>query len=166
MTSIARVFVSIPARSASDTWAAIVSLIAPDIKSGSRLELADVAGCACSCIADEALANDPIVVYGVGPRLRIYALYGDDAVDQESSNESSLSWVPTNGDWHMSIPCLPDDISWLQSTLANSSARVTVRAIGATVQEGDGAHGNVTDDLAKSAGAITPSVDLDAFFRR
>jgi hypothetical protein len=79
MSVVARTFVSVPERSAVETWSRIVELIAPNHHSAARKELATVAGVACSCISDEALADDPIVVHGVGPRLRIYALYGDDA---------------------------------------------------------------------------------------
>src|SRR5579884_2854037 len=72
VTTVARTFVSVPERSATETWDAIVALIAPDSDSAARTELLVVAGVACSCIADEALASDPIIVHGVGPRLRVY----------------------------------------------------------------------------------------------
>lgn len=161
MTIVGRSFVSIPQRSATETWDRIVALIAPDTSSSASRELAAVAGVACSCIADESLADDALVVYGVGPRLRIYALYGDDAVDGEGANESSLSWVPTDGDWRMSIPCLPDDLAWVRAKLAKSSTRVTARALGAAV-EGDEAESDRTTATQRDA---APIVDLDAFFR-
>jgi hypothetical protein len=165
MTIVARTLVSVPARSASDTWDAVVAMIAPDANSPARRELAAVAGVACSCISDEALAEDAIVVHGVGPRLRIYALYGDDSVDGDRANESSLSWVPTNGDWRMSIPCFEDDLSWVQAKLAKSSNRVSARPIGADVEGEDGAPAAQGRVGATQSGA-TDAVDLDAFFRR
>lgn len=161
MTVVRRSFVSIPQRSATETWDRIVALIAPDSSSSASRELAAVAGVACSCIADESLADEALVVYGVGPRLRIYALYGDDAVDGEGANESTLSWVPTDGNWHMSIPCLPDDLAWVRAKLAKSSTRVTARALGAAV-EGDEEE---TDRAAATQRGAAPMVDLDAFFR-
>jgi hypothetical protein len=162
MTVVARTLVSVPERSAADTWALIAEIIAPDHGSAARRELAAVAGIACSCISDEALADDPLVVHGVGPRLRIYALYGDDAVDGEGANESALSWIPTDGDWRMSIPCLPDDLEWVQRKLGKSSHRVTARALGAAAEGGEDQNGG--PDAVRSESA--PDVDLDAFFRR
>ena len=163
MTVVARTLVSRPERSATDTWEQIVALIAPDVGSAARSELGAVAGAVCSCIADQALADDPLVVYGVGPRLRVYALYGDDAVEGERANDSALSWVPTAGDWRMSIPCLADDLAWLQSKLAKVSRRVTARALGTAVagdeDEREGAR------AMSAPGDAPPTVDLNAFFR-
>lgn len=161
MTIVSRAIVAIPERSAGDTWDRIVELIAPDPGSAARTELAAVAGIACSCITDEALADDALVVHGSGPRLRIYALYGDDAVEGDRANESTLSWVPTEGDWRMSIPCLADDLAWIQTKLARSSTRVTAREVGAPVEgvaESDG-RSSITHRAA------APAVDIDAFFR-
>lgn len=171
MTTIARTLVSVPQRSAKETWDIMLDLIAPDTASVARMELAAVAGVACSCISDEALADDAIVVHGVGPRLRIYALYGDDAVDGERASESPLSWVPTDGDWRMSIPCLEDDLVWVQAKLAKSSSRVTARPLG-TVAADDQA-----DDAYDGTASFRPTnmvrasesvdaVDLERFFRR
>ncbi len=162
MTVVARTFISVPARSATETWERIVALIAPDPGSPARCELAAVAGVACSCIADESLADDPLVVHGVGPRLRVYALYGDDAVEGEGSNESALSWVPTEGDWRMSLPCLADDLGWVKAKLAKVSTRVTARQVGTAVEGDEEGKGNAAADRRD----VAPAVDMDAFFRR
>ena len=162
MTVVSRTFVSVPERSAMDTWESIVALIVPDPHAPARREFAAVAGVACCCISDEALAEDPIVVYGVGPRLRIYAIYGDAAVEGDRTNESSLSWVPTDGDWRMSIPCLADDLEWVQGKLGKSSTHITARSIGAAVDEAEEEEGRAAVMPKESI----PSVDLDAFFRR
>lgn len=162
MTVVARSFIAVPERSATETWNRIVELIAPDASSIAREELAAVAGVACSCISDEALADDALVVHGSGPRLRIFALYGDDAIEGDRANESPLSWVPTDGDWRMSIPCLHDDLAWVQAKLARSSTRVSARGPGASVdgaEEGD-------DRSSIAAGGVGPVVDVNAFFRR
>lgn len=162
MTVVARTFISVPARSATETWERIIALIAPDAGSPARSELASVAGVACSCIADESLQDDPVVVYGVGPQLRIYALYADDAVEGGGANESPLSWVPTEGDWRMSLPCLTDDLAWVRSKLAKGAKRVTAREAGTGV-------GGEQDETCRSAGlpvGTSPPVDIDTFFRR
>jgi hypothetical protein len=161
MTTVARTFVSIPQRFASETWDAIVALIAPDSNSAARSELSAVAGVVCSCIADEALADDPIVVYGVGPRLRVYAVYGDDAVDGEGANESALSWVPTDGDWRLSLPCPSDDLAWVQGKLAKVSKRVTARELGAAIDDEEGDR-----SAAVRAAESGVAVDLNSFLRR
>lgn len=162
MTLVARTFISVPARSATETWERIVALIAPDPVSTARRELSAVAGVACSCIADESLAADPIVVHGVGPRLRMYALYGERAVEGEDANESALSWVPTDGDWHMSLPCLADDLGWVQSKLNKASTRVTAREVGTAVDGEREGRGTTPADR----GAVAAAVDIDSFLRR
>jgi hypothetical protein len=162
MTVVSRTIVAIPERSAEDVWNRIVELIAPNRDSVARTELARVAGVACSCITDEALADDALVVHGTGPRLRIYAVYGDDAVEGDRKNESPLSWVPTEGDWRMSIPCLAGDLSWIQAMLAQTSKRVTARELGAPV-DGDEDADNRSASMPREPGL---AVDLNAFFRQ
>lgn len=153
MTVIARRFASVPERSAVDTWNAIVELIAPDPRSSARSELAAVAGVACSLIASEMSAS--IVVYGSGPRLRIYCLYGDDAIEGDNVSEGALTYVPTEGDWRMSLPCPEEELEWVQKSL-RSSARVSVR------------DEDVDDEKSEDRGARgvgAPTVNLDAFLR-
>ncbi|HEX8674875.1 MAG TPA: hypothetical protein VF710_23450 [Longimicrobium sp.] len=155
MTVVARRLASVPARSAVDTWDAIVELIAPDPKSSARTDLNAAAGVACSLIAGEMSA--PIVVYGSGPRLRVYCLYGDAAIDGDDVTEGPLTYVPTEGDWHMSLPCPEEELDWVQRRL-RSSMRVSARddrsEVGDEKSEDRGARGD---------GA--PVVDLDAFLR-
>ena len=160
---MARRIASIPVRSAIETWARIVQLIAPDEQSAARRDLMAIAGIACSCITDEVVCDDPIVVYGAGPRLRIYALYGDDAVEGARTSESPLSYVPTEGDWHMSIPCGQDDLEWLERSLAAATRRVTVRGLGVAV---DGDESANAEDSSATFGAVRLSVDRDAFLRK
>jgi len=163
MTVVARTIISIPERSASDTWDRIVQLIAPDPRSAARRELAAVAGIVCSCITDEALRQDPLVLHGVGPRLRVYALYGDDAVEGDGAQESPLSYVPTDGDWHMSIPSLPDDLAWVQRGLKAVSSRVVARAVGTAVE---GETDTKTDSSSTGGDTgVSLAVNRDAFFR-
>ena len=42
------------------TWQRIIELVSPDDHSVARRDLEAVAGVACTCIADEALAEDPV----------------------------------------------------------------------------------------------------------
>lgn len=155
MTVIARRFASVPERSAVDTWNAIVELVAPDPRSSARTELAAVAGVACSLIASEMSA--PIVVYGSGPRLRIYCLYGDNAIEGDNVSEGALTYVPTEGDWRMSLPCPEEELEWVQKSL-RSSARVSAR------DEDEDVDDEKSEDRGVR-GVGAPTVNLDAFLR-
>lgn len=154
-TVVTRTLASTPKHLATATWETIVDLIAPNSSSPARAELSAVAGIACSCIADEALADDALVVFGVGPRLRIRCLYGDDAVEGDGVNDSALSFVATDGDWHMSIPCHDEDLEWTQRALAKKSQRVTARAVGTDVEA----------DRSSTKAALSMVVNLEAFRR-
>ena len=159
MTTIARTFASIPTRSAVETWQGIVDLIAPDPRSAARRDLTVVAGIACSVITDEALRSpSPAVIYGAGPRVRVYCVYGEDALEGEDLNEEPLRFVPTDGDWYMSLPCLEDDLRWVTAALRKRSTRVRARAIGSDVDE--------DQHVEQERQARWPIIDPDAFFRR
>jgi hypothetical protein len=155
VTVIARRFASVPERSAVDTWNAIVELIAPDPRSTARTELAAVAGVACSLIASEMSA--PIVAYGSGPRLRIYCLFGDDAIEGDNVSEGALTYVPTEGDWRMSLPCPEEELGWVQKSL-RSSTRVSAR-------DEDEDVGDEKSEDRSARGEGVPTVNLDAFLR-
>ncbi len=155
MTTIARHIISDPVRTASETWKIIVDLLAPDSNSSARSELLSASGIASSLIASEALKDSPIIVYGSGPRIRIYCLYGEDAIMGDDANESVLSSNPTAGDWVMSLPCPEDDLEWVQNALSKRSQRITVRDMNTPVENEE------TNTNGKSA-----NIDMEAFLRR
>lgn len=130
---VVRRVASTPTRTASETWNKIMALLAPDPKSSARGELERVAGVACSSISSEATKDDAIVVHGNGPRIRVYCVFGDDAITGENVNEDAFHKSPTEGDWAMSIPCLPEDLAWSRNKLSSESSRVTARATGEDV---------------------------------
>jgi hypothetical protein len=101
--------------------------------------------------------TSPIVVWGAGPRVRIYCIYNDDAVEGDDANETALSFNPTDGDWHMSLPCPAEDLSWVSNALKCKSKRVTARDM-ETVLDSD------EEDSSKK-GATETTVDLEAFFK-
>jgi len=155
MTVIARRFVSVPARSAAETWTAIADLLAPDkTKSGAR-ELASVAGTAASLIAREAM-NFPIVLYGSGPRVRVYCLYNEDALEGDRADEGALPFDATSGDWRLSLPCPAEDLAWVQKALKAKSGKITARDMAEPVDE---------TEASQSAKDRATSVDMEAFFR-
>ncbi len=123
MSIVARRIRATPERSAMETWKFIVGLIS---RAGSEAgkEFQAAGGVAASLVADETPRAAPIVVAGCGPRLRIYCLYGDDAVTGDDSNEADLTWDPTDGDWKMWLPAAREDLEWVQAELAKCGTRI------------------------------------------
>ncbi len=118
MTTVAsRTFTSTPARDALATWTAIVDLLTKGQTGAARSELLAVGGVAASVIADQAPQNAAIVVTCDGPRTRIRCLYDEDAIDGADANEDPLGYDPLKGDWRISLPCLTDDLAWVQAAL-------------------------------------------------
>ena len=118
MTVIARRFRATPSRTASQTWEAVTSLVCRD-DDESKAEFVRVAGVAASLIANEAPRKNPIVVVGTGPRLRVYCLYDEDAIDGEDAKEDPLSWSPTEAGWKVYLPCPSADVPWVSVALSS-----------------------------------------------
>jgi hypothetical protein len=156
MTVVARRIIATPVRSASEAWTTIVNILAPQSDSEARKELFAIEGIACSLITDETLKDAAAVVYGSGPRVRIYCLYDDDACPGEEANEAPLSFDATSGDWQISLPCPADDLSWVQEALKKRSTHVTARDMTVQVEVEEA----MTDSAAKNV-----AVDREAFFR-
>jgi len=135
MTVIARRVASTPARTATQTWEKIVGLIAPDAASAARQELAKAKGIACASISAEVIKDAPIIVWGSGPRLRIYCAFGEDALTGDGVNEDAVVSVPTDGNWRMSIPCTPEDAAWCKKKLAGVSQRISARSIDDDIED-------------------------------
>lgn len=123
---IRRDIASVPVRSARETWDAIVELTTGDgTIDAEQLEAArSVMECV---IADEWPESVPIVFKGGGPRLVVYCLYNEDAMDA-GQDIDSLSENPTAGDWRVTAPCEEEDEDWMNSSLKERAPRVTVHA--------------------------------------
>ena len=155
MTTIARRIIATPVRSASETWAVIVNLLAAQAESPARQELQAVRGIASSLITDEAMKSSPIVVSGSGPRIRIYCLYDEDAMIGDNAKEDTLAFDATAGDWQMSLPCPADDLIWVQASLAKHSTRITARDMTTAV--------DAEENQSTTTKAI--QVNMEAFLR-
>jgi hypothetical protein len=153
-TRVRRAFAATPVRSAAMTWNAIVDVLAPDGASG-RTTLHGATGVAASLIAAEAWRAVPLIVSGVGPQLRIYCLYGEDAILGEDTNEDALSWSPTDGDWRIELPCPPDDLDWVTSALADVSPRIDVVDNSIKLESA----------ATERAAVASPLIDAEAFLR-
>lgn len=158
MTVVVRRVVSSPVRTATETWGVITNILAP--KDGTaRRELSKIAGVACSLIASEAPTNDAMVIWGNGPRVRVYCLFGDAAISGEDKSEDALATCPTENDWSISLPCPPEDLAWVQKELAGQSTRISARKLGDAVPDEEQQSDPDSKSNSKSA------VNEDAFFR-
>lgn len=134
-TVVVRRINATPVRMSSETWDVICQLLAPDASSPARDVLKRASGVACSAIASEVLADDALVVYGTGPRLRFYCLYDEDAMSVEDASEGELPEVPSTGDWRMSIPVTEDDFEWSARAIRACAPHITVRKAGEDLEE-------------------------------
>jgi hypothetical protein len=125
---------STPHRDAAQTWAAIVELLTQGRRDAARAELLSVSGIATSVIADHAAKSGAIVITCDGPRTRVYCLYDDDAIDGSDANEDGLGFDPLKGDWAVSLPCLADDLAWVQEALKKLSKRISAREMSSTAE--------------------------------
>lgn len=133
-TVIKRSVASTPARTPGETWDVIIGILAPDGKSSASAELKKVAGVMAATISSEAPKDDAFVLYGNGPQIRVYCVFGDDAISGGGVNEDEPAESPTNGDWRLSIPCLEEDLAWIQKKLKSLSSRITARVIDESVE--------------------------------
>ena len=117
---IRRNIASVPVRSAKETWRAIVDLVTGD-GSIDRQQLDAAASIMESLIADELPASVPIVFKGAGPRVLIYCLYNEDAMEA-GTDIDSLNANPTAGDWRVTAPAEDDDVAWMNKLAQGQSA--------------------------------------------
>src|ERR1700683_770968 len=125
---VRRDIASIPVRSAGETWQAIIDLITRD-GSVDANTLKGAASVMESLIADEHAAKVPIVVKGEGPRLVIYCLYNEAAMEA-GKDVDPLNWNPTGGaEWCMTAPVEAADVAWMTDALKNRAPRITVHDV-------------------------------------
>ena len=144
---VKRTIASVPSRGADETWRVIVDLLTKD--EAMRQELLTVTGVTASIIADMAPKDAAIVATCDGPRTRFYCVYNDDALDPDNANEAALPHDALKGDWSVSLPCLSEDLSWVQAALKRSSDRITARDVSQALSEDDTvSKASVSDEFA------------------
>jgi len=112
---IRRDIASVPARSAADTWDAIVTLVTT--KGSVDVNQLKTAGATiASLITDEFPAQSPFILEGSGPQLRIYCSYGFKAIEA-GDRIDPLTFNPTEGNWTLHVPCDAVNLSWVQAAL-------------------------------------------------
>jgi hypothetical protein len=149
---VRREIASIPVRSAGETWQAIVDLI-----TGSGSVDVDTLKAASSVmeslIADEHPATVPIMVKGHGPRLVIYCLYNEAAMEA-GKDIDSINWNPTGGSaWRMTAPSEADDVIWMNDTLKSRAPRIGVHDVASPPAD------DVDDDDSTSVSANALKID-------
>lgn len=153
MSSVAaRIVRSSPHRNTSDTWAVIVDLLTQGKDGDARTELLSVAGIASSIIAERAPKDAAIVVTCDGPKTRVYCLYDDAAIEGGDAKEASLGYDPLKGKWAISLPCLEDDLAWVQRALKAKSSRITARDMSQKLREEEASK-------AEESGGLTLNMD-------
>ena len=155
-TVVKRQIRATPQRTADEVWQVIVDLIAADKSSPARSELAAVAGIVGQVIASEATESSPIVVFGSGPRLRVYCLYNEAAITGDDTNEGPLAFNATEEDWKISVPALAEDLEWVRTELRKRSKRILAREPGDLVEE---------DDKSVTAQSARIAVDVASFLK-
>lgn len=130
---VRRDIASIPKRSAQETWKTIVDLIT-GTGTIDKKTLENAASVMESLIADEHPGRKPIILKGVGNRLVIYLLYGEDAMEADLAVDK-LGWNPTAGDWSMTAPCDADDVTWMNNALKDRAPRIKVHDVDAAPDE-------------------------------
>ena len=122
---VRRDIASVPVRSAKETWRAIIDLVTGEGSvDGQQLDAAS--SILESIIADEILAKVPIVFKGAGPRVLIYCLYNEEAMEAGSDIDALASSKPTAGDWRATVPSEADDVDWMNKSLKSRAPRITV----------------------------------------
>lgn len=148
---IRRDVASIPARSAKETWRAIINLVT-DSDTVDRAQLDAATSIMESLIADELPAARPIVFKGVGARVVIYCLYNEDAMEIGLDIDPLIE-NPTAGDWRATAPCEADDTEWMNKTLKTRAPRISVH----DVAEDPG-----QDDTGEAAKGTAFTIDWEA----
>jgi hypothetical protein len=138
---VRREIASVPLRTAGETWQAIVDLITGDGSTDAGT-LKTAASVMESLIVDEHPASCPIVVKGEGPRLVIYLLYNEAAMEA-GKDIDPLTWNPTGGpEWQMTAPSEAGDVGWMNSTLKSRAPRITVHDAAVSPVDADEADDN------------------------
>ena len=155
MSIVARKFNASPARLSSVTWAAIAKLVCGNDEK-ALAEFTAVTGIGSSLLNDQLFESNPMVVVSKGPRLRIYCLYGEDAISGENANEESLSWKPTEEEWHAFLPCAADELKEVKKALKSKSTKFSAYDVDVGLPE------DATDHM-ESSDSAKASIDFAAF---
>lgn len=164
LSVIARRIAAIPARTSTETWQAIVELLAPPGSAAHR-DLTAITGVAAILISEEYTRQAPIVVMPAsGPRIRVHTIHGMDAIEAISEETPLYGGGLTEPGWQVSLPCGTSDLDEMTAALAATPA-ITVRdaSEGLTASTAVGA-GSAAEAVPAMPAAV-PVIDLDEMRR-
>ncbi|ACU75761.1 conserved hypothetical protein [Catenulispora acidiphila DSM 44928] len=129
----ARRVASVPARTSTATWHAIIDLVAP-LQGPARSVLSAATGVCAAIISEEYTRDAPIIIRPAsGPQIRIYTVHGEDALEV-LQDETPLSVQPlADPQWTLSVPCGVDDIDDFGRVLAGDG-RISLRDLTAVAE--------------------------------
>ena len=121
---IRRDIAAIPQRSAAETWARYITLVTgTDSVDAKQFEAA--ASVITSLITDEAFKERPLTLTGVGDRVVVYLIHGQEALEA-GAEVDPLNWNPTAADWRLFVPCPEEQYEWVKKTLSARASRFVV----------------------------------------
>jgi hypothetical protein len=126
MTTLRRDIVSVPRRTAGETWDRISELVSKE-GSDARAELRGARHVATALIAQEATKVGPAIFSGTGPQVRVYTLHDEASLEADLDDERPLVTYVADGDWSASLPADESDAEWATAALKKVSSRITVR---------------------------------------
>src|SRR5581483_1508228 len=117
-------------------------------------ELNKLNGVLGQLICSESFVNEPIVVHGGGPRVRMYCVYNDEAVEGDDADERTLTASPTGDGWSISVPCSDEDFDWVAKELGKIGQRATARRFGEEIA-----------DESEEKSSASANIDMEAFLK-
>lgn len=120
MSTVRRTIISNPERTSIETWTKITGIVCGEDKNAKK-EFNSVSNVICSLLPEELMKANPMIVKGAGSQLRVYCLYGEDAMTGEDANEDDLSWEITAKSWTAYLPCSQTELAWYEKALSNAS---------------------------------------------
>jgi len=125
-SAISRRIAAIPARTSTETWQAIVDLLA-EAGSEAHQELIAVTSIAAILISEEYTRDTPIVVKPIsGARIRVRTVHGMDAIEAINDETPLYTGGLSEPGWSVSLPCGADDLDEMTAALSGVDA-ITVR---------------------------------------
>lgn len=125
MSTVKRIIISNPERTTVVTWSKITEIICSQ-NSKAKEEFDKVSNITASLLSEEFMKDYPMIMKGAGSQLRVYCLYGEDAMSGEDASEDTLSWDITSKDWKVFLPCSEEQLKWYEKNLLSLSEKFKV----------------------------------------
>jgi len=119
---VRRDIASIPVRSATETWSAIIDLIS-DVTSIDKHQISNASSAMADVISEEFPHDHPIIFSGCGPQLRLYLDYATASMER-GHDIDPINWNPTECEnWHAHVPTDAVDLGWMNKFFEDRAPR-------------------------------------------